>query len=111
MKLHEIKNIHQLDEGMKEKLAAMIIGALISATAHGGTLDKNETQAALQKMTPVERTALKTDITHSEVKMDFQDYLKKEAEAKKVSPEVKKDMTDKIKLKKITDEIRKLIKD
>jgi len=111
MKLHEIKNIHQLDEGMKEKLAALIIGALISATAHGGTLNKDDTQSALQKMTPIERSALKTDISHSEVKIDFQDYLKKEAEAKKVSPEVKKDLTDKVKLKKITDEIRKLIKD
>jgi hypothetical protein len=111
MKLHEIKNIHQLDEGLKQKLAGLIVGALISATAVGGTLDKAETQAALQKMTPAERATLKTDITHSEVKMDFQDYLKKEAEAKKVSPEVKKDLTDKVKLKKITDEIRKLIKD
>lgn len=110
MKLHEIKEI-QLDEGIKQKLAGLIIGVLITAAAHGGALDKNELKSELQRMTPAERSALKTVTTYSNDRVDYQDWLKQEVKKHDVTPEVKKTIDDKAKLKKITDELRELIKD
>jgi len=112
MKLNEITDVgfdtEQLDEGIKQQLAATIVAALMAFNAHGSDLGSE----LAKSMTPEEKAALPKVINRTEVRMDFQDWLKKEAS--KVAPKdskVQSQVVDKVAMKKVTDELLDLIKD
>lgn len=106
MKLYEITNINntnQLDEGLKQTLAALLLTAIAGA-AHGQPIEDT-----VQKMSPEVKAAVAQNMTAATQDREFRTIL--QAKAASAGPEVQQAVASGNTLKRFAQELQALATD